>query len=69
MVDAVRCVIEVQIAVAEKTAGIPADQRIACRVGVNIGDIIIDGDDIFALVCAWRGRPSDRAPFGRDLSS
>lgn len=47
VVDAVRCVIEVQTAVAAKTAGIPEDRRIAFRVGVNLGDIIIDGDDIF----------------------
>ena len=47
MVDAVRCVIEVQTAMAEKTADVPEDRRIAFRIGVNIGDIIIDGDDIF----------------------
>ena len=47
VVDAVRCVIEVQTAVAEKTADVPEDRRIAFRIGVNIGDIIIDGDDIF----------------------
>jgi adenylate cyclase len=47
VVDAVRCVIEVQTAVAAKTAGIPEDRRIAFRVGINLGDIIIDGDDIF----------------------
>jgi TolB-like protein/class 3 adenylate cyclase/Tfp pilus assembly protein PilF len=47
VVDAVRCVIEVQTAVAEKTADVPEDRRIAFRTGVNIGDIIADGDDIF----------------------
>jgi adenylate cyclase len=47
VVDAVRCVIEVQTAMAEKTADVPEDRRITIRVGVNIGDIIIDGDDIF----------------------
>jgi len=47
VVDAMRCVIEVQTAMAEKTADIPKDRRIAFRVGVNIGDIVIDGDDIF----------------------
>ena len=47
VVDAVRCVIEVQTAMAEKTADVPEDRRIAFRIGINIGDIIIDGDDIF----------------------
>ena len=39
--------IEVQTAMAEKTADVPEDRRIAFRTGLNIGDIIIDGDDIF----------------------
>jgi len=47
VIDAVRCVIEVQTAMAEKTSDVPQDRRITFRVGVNIGDIIVDGDDIF----------------------
>ena len=42
-----RCVLEIQTAVAEKNADVPEDCRIAFRTGVNVGDIIIDGDDIF----------------------
>jgi len=47
VVNAVRCAIEVQSAMADRTAGIAEDQRIAFRVGINIGDIIVEGDDIF----------------------
>jgi adenylate cyclase len=47
VVDAVRCVVEVQTAMAAKVVDVPEDRRIAFRTGVNIGDIIIDGDDIF----------------------
>ncbi|TXL69772.1 tetratricopeptide repeat protein [Vineibacter terrae] len=47
VVDAVRCVAEVQASMAEHNADVPAARRIEVRVGVNIGDIIIDGDDIF----------------------
>src|SRR5262249_44786726 len=47
VVDAVRCVVEVQASMAEHNADVPAARRIEVRVGVNIGDIIIDGDDIF----------------------
>ena len=47
VVEAVRCVVEVQTAMAEKTADVPEERRIAFRIGVNLGDIIIDGDDIF----------------------
>jgi adenylate cyclase len=47
VVDAVRCVIEVQTAMATKMSDVPENRRIAFRIGVNLGDIIIDGDDIF----------------------
>ena len=48
VVDAMRCVVEVQTAMAARNADIPAERRIEFRVGVNIGDIIIDGYDICA---------------------
>jgi adenylate cyclase len=47
VVDAVRCVIEVQTEVATRSTGVPEDRRITFRVGVNLGDVIVDGDDIF----------------------
>src|SRR5215831_14644507 len=47
VVNAVRCAVEVQTAMADRTAELPEDQRIAFRIGVNIGDIIVEGDDIF----------------------
>ncbi len=47
VVDAVRCVVEVQSAIAARNAEVPEDRRIEFRVGVNLGDIIIDGEDIF----------------------
>jgi adenylate cyclase len=47
VVNAVRCAVEVQTAMADRTAGIAEDRRIAFRIGINIGDIIVDGDDIF----------------------
>jgi adenylate cyclase len=47
VVNAVRCAVEVQTAMADRTAGITEDRRIAFRIGINIGDIIVEGDDIF----------------------
>ena len=47
VVDAVRCAVEVQRGMAERNAGMPADKRLDYRIGINVGDIIIDGDDIF----------------------
>ena len=47
VVDAVRCAVAVQGAMAEVNTGGPADRRIEFRIGVNLGDIIIEEDDIF----------------------
>ena len=47
VVDAVRCAVEIQREIAERNAGVPSDRRIDFRVGINVGDIIIDGNDIF----------------------
>jgi hypothetical protein len=47
VVNAVRCAIEVQAAMAAKTADVPEDHRIGFRIGINQGDIIVEGDDIF----------------------
>jgi adenylate cyclase len=46
VVDAVRCAVEVQQALAEREADVPDDRRIQYRVGINLGDIVIDDDDI-----------------------
>ena len=46
VVDAVRAAVETQVAVAEHNAGLPEDKRIEFRVGINLGDVVIDGDDI-----------------------
>ena len=47
VVDAVRCAVDIQRGMIERNASVPADKRIEFRIGINVGDIIIDGDDIF----------------------
>jgi adenylate cyclase len=47
VVDAVRCAAEVQQAVPEWNAGVAADRRIELRIGINLGDVIADGDDLY----------------------
>jgi len=47
VVDAVRCAVDVQRGMAERNTSVPPEQRIEFRIGINVGDIIIDGDDIF----------------------
>jgi TolB-like protein/class 3 adenylate cyclase len=46
VVDAVECAIAVQAVMAERNAEVPADRRMLFRIGVNLGDILIEGDDI-----------------------
>jgi adenylate cyclase len=46
-VDAVRGALEVQRGMAERSASVPQDQRIEFRIGIHVGDIIIDDNDIF----------------------
>jgi adenylate cyclase len=47
VVDAVRCAVDVQRGMIARNAEIAKDKRIEFRMGVNVGDIIIDGGDIF----------------------
>jgi adenylate cyclase len=47
VVDAVRCAFEVQREIAARNADVQADRRIDFRIGINLGDIILDDNDIF----------------------
>ena len=47
VVDAVRCAVEVQWGMVERNAAIPPEWRIEYRVGINLGDVIVDEHDIF----------------------
>src|SRR5215831_12425488 len=46
VVDAVECAVAVQAVMAERNTGIPKDRRMLYRIGINLGDILIEGDDI-----------------------
>src|SRR6516164_4752913 len=47
IVDAVRCAVAVQQAMPERNTGIGADDRIELRIGINLGDVIVEGDDLY----------------------
>jgi class 3 adenylate cyclase len=47
IVDAVRCAAEMQRAMVDRNAEISEDRRIEFRIGINLGDVIVDDDDIF----------------------
>jgi len=64
VVSAVRCSIEVQAAMAVRTARIAVDRRIALRIGINLGDIIVESDDIFGDGVNVAARLQEIAPPG-----
>jgi class 3 adenylate cyclase len=47
VVDAVRCAAEIQRGMIERNADIPEDKRISFRIGINLGDVIAEPEDIF----------------------
>src|SRR6516164_8870024 len=47
VVDAVRCAVEVQRGMAARNADVPHDERIELRIGINFGELILDGGDFW----------------------
>jgi TolB-like protein/class 3 adenylate cyclase len=47
VVDAVRCAVAVQQAIPELNTGVEVDNRIELRIGINLGDVIVEGDDLY----------------------
>ena len=47
VVNAVQCAVRVQSAMAERAAGEPDDRRIVLRIGINLGDVIVEGEDLY----------------------
>ena len=47
VVDAVRCAVEIQRRMSERNADVPDAQRIEFRIGVNLGDVIVEPNDIY----------------------
>jgi adenylate cyclase len=47
VVDAVECAVEIQQGMSERNAKVPENWRIDLRIGINVGDVIVEGDDIY----------------------
>src|SRR5215470_645102 len=47
VVEAVRCAVDIERGMAQRNADVPPERRIEFRVGINVGDIILDGEDIY----------------------
>ena len=67
VVDAVTCGAEVQRALAERNAGVARDKRLELRIGINLGDVMIDGDDLYGDGVNIAARLEDSGRAGRRL--
>jgi adenylate cyclase len=67
VVDAVRCAVELQREIALRNDGIEKERRIEFRIGINLGDIIIDEHDILRRRRQRRGAARRIGRAGRDL--
>ena len=67
VVDALRCAVEVQREMAGRDAGVPPDTRIEYRIGINVGDIVVEDGDIFGDGVNVAARLEALAEPGRDL--
>jgi TolB-like protein/class 3 adenylate cyclase len=47
VVDAVRCAVEMQHAMSKRNVSVISDERIEFRIGINLGDVIVEGDDLY----------------------
>lgn len=57
VVQAVQCAAAIQAAMCDSNAGVPDERRLRYRVGINIGDVIVDDDDIrYGQIVRTKGR-------------
>jgi len=67
VVEAVRCAVEVQRRMGEREADQPQERRVRFRIGINLGDVIAEGDDIFGDGVNVAARLEALAELGGDL--
>ncbi|MFT5501057.1 MAG: WD40 repeat protein/class 3 adenylate cyclase, partial [Woeseiaceae bacterium] len=63
-VEALRCATEIQLAIYEHSAGVPDNQRMRFRIGINLGDVMIDGDNLMGDAVNVAARLEALAPPG-----
>jgi TolB-like protein/class 3 adenylate cyclase/tetratricopeptide (TPR) repeat protein len=69
VVDAVKCAVEIQQAMAECNEELPLEKRLELRIGVNLGDVIVEGDDLYGDGVNVAARLEGLAPPGGVLIS
>src|SRR5215472_4240836 len=59
VVDALRCALDVQRGMDDRNTDVPTEKRIAFRVGINVGDVVVEGEDLLGdsvKCCRTSGR-------------
>src|SRR5262245_16104434 len=69
VVDAARCAVAVQHGMVERNLAVAADRRQQFRIGINLGDVVIEGDDIHGDGVNVAARLEQNAPAGGILIS
>jgi adenylate cyclase len=67
VVDAVRCAVEIQGELKERNKELPEDRRMEFRIGVNLGDVVEEGDNILGDGVNVAARVQSLAGGGRNL--
>ncbi len=69
VVEAVRCAVEIQQELGARNEGLPGDRRMAFRIGLNLGDVMVEGGDLFGEGVNVAARLQAMAPPGGILIS
>ncbi len=64
VLNAARCAVEIQRGMPERNEGVPEDRHIKFRIGINVGDLIVDGDDFYGDGLNMAARLEALAPPG-----
>ncbi len=64
VLNAARCAVEIQRGMPERNEGVPEDRHIKFRIGINVGDLIVDGDDFYGDGVNMAARLEALAPHG-----
>lgn len=64
VVNAARCALEIQRGMLQRNASVPEDRQVKFRIGINLGDVIVDGDDFYGDGVNMAVRLQGLAPSG-----
>ena len=67
VVEAIRCAVEIQNEIAERNVAVPEDERMQFRIGVNLGDVIAEENNLLRFRREHRCSPRTNRQSGRNL--